>query len=163
MASSRDTNEIEAILTTGKRIRDYMCRAQMEVLGTDPALASMRELTLQQMATAMITLERGPLSLNQLAHMLGVSPASASTMVDRLIEKDVLTRHPSQEDRRKIVIRIADETGKKLSVVQKAMRSAMDRLTAQLGRDTTHQWFDVMGRIGVALDVLELDEREIHE
>lgn len=155
MLKSAPNNEIESILTTGKRIRDYMCRAQMEVLGTDPELASMRELTLQQMATAMITLERGPLSLNQLAHFLGVSAASASTMVDRLIEKDVLTRHHSEQDRRKIVIQITEHTAARLAVVQDAMRSAMDQLTSALGHDTTHQWFDVMGKISVALDTLE--------
>lgn len=153
-------NEIESILTTGKRIRDYMCRAQMEVLSTDPLLASMRELTLPQMATAMITLERGPLSLNQLAHSLGVSAASASTMVDRLIEKGVLTRHHSEEDRRKIVIQIEEETGQKLRVVHSAMRQAMDQLTTVLGPDTTHQWFDVMGKISIALDALESQSEE---
>ena len=155
MSKPTDANEIESILTTGKRIRDFMCRAQMEVLGTDPKLKSMRELTLQQMATAMITLERGPLSLNQLAHSLGVSAASTSVMVDRLIEKGVLTRHHSHEDRRKIVIQIAERAGQKLQVVQNAMRVAMDELTSALGADTTHQWFDVMGKISITLDALE--------
>ena len=161
MPKKEQTQEIEAILRTGKRIRDYMCRAQMEVFANSPALANMRDLTLPQMATAMIALERGPLSLGQLAGFLGVSAASASAMVDRLIEKDVLTRLHSAQDRRKIEIRISPEAERPLQAVQEAMRTAMDSLTRKLGPTTTHQWFDVMSKIAVAMDALE-SEGEAH-
>ncbi|MDA1044530.1 MAG: MarR family transcriptional regulator [Verrucomicrobia bacterium] len=160
MPKQAQTNEIDAILRTGKRIRDFMCRAQMAVLGNNPQLESMRDLTLQQMATAMIALERGPLSLGQLANFLGVSAASASAMVDRLIEKDVLTRLHSETDRRKIEIRISQAAERHLQAVQEAMRMAMDSLTNKLGPQTTHQWFDVMSKIAIAMDALEAEGEE---
>ena len=43
------------------------------------------------------------------------------------------------------------------------MRTAMDRLTDELGAETTHQWFDVMSKVSIAMDVLENESGDLNE
>ncbi len=146
------------ILSTGKRIRDYMLRAQLETLAKHPDLKRFRDLTTPQMTAAMMALERGPLSLNELSAGLGVSAPSASVMVDKLVEKGVMTRVACPNDRRKVVVAISDDARARLGRVQQSMRVALDELTAELGEAETRRWFNVMKKIRQALDNLERSE-----
>jgi len=47
---------------------------------------------------------RGPQNLNSLAEAIGVTPATATRMCDRLVTKDVIVRETDVDDRRTIRI-----------------------------------------------------------
>lgn len=52
------------------------------------------------------------LTMSELADILEASPPSASAMVDRLVEKGILWREHSTEDRRKVVVIISPDSVK---------------------------------------------------
>ena len=144
--------QVGFILATGKRIRDYMFRVQAEAIAADPALQALVDMTMQQMSVAMLTMDRGPLGVTEMAQLLGVSVPSASVMVDRLVEKGVLAREQSNEDRRKVVVSIAPSAQGHLARIQACMQDGITHLTNRLGRGTTGQWYEVMRQVSRVLD-----------
>ena len=50
-----------------------------------------------------------PRSLNSLASHLGVTPATMSIAVDKLVRKGIMRRERSKDDRRKILLRLTPE------------------------------------------------------
>ena len=65
------------------------------------------------------------ISLKVLAERLGITPAAASEMVNTLVKKEVLTRNVDANDRRAIVICVADQLLKRF----KRSESNFDRIT----------------------------------
>ena len=146
------SEQVSFILSTGKRIRDYMFRVQGETIANDPALKLFAEMTMQQTSVAMMTMDRGAVSVTEMAGLLGVSVPSASTMIDRLVEKGVLAREPDSEDRRRVVITVAPEARRQLAKLQTSMQEALAELTSKIGADTTRRWYEVMRNVREVLD-----------
>lgn len=77
-----------------------------------------RYLTLKEISSAQIIIlsaleDWGPLSLRKLAQIIGVSPPTASVLVDRLVKARQVERRQDIDDRRKIIIKI-NQKGKKV-------------------------------------------------
>ena len=58
------------------------------------------DLTVQQLKVLNLVAAEPGLTSQDLAHRLAVSPPTASGLVDRLVEKDILERRQDPEDRR---------------------------------------------------------------
>ena len=153
--SSGTEERVQFILKTGKRLRDYVFHEQSVCIDKDPGLRKLKDLTLQQASMAMVTMDRGSTTISELARLLGVSLPSASVMVDRLVDKGVLERSRSADDRRKVVVRVARNAEKHMKRMQQRTLEAVERLTEELGPDTTRRWYDVMLRVSHGLDKLE--------
>jgi DNA-binding MarR family transcriptional regulator len=72
-------------------------------------------------------------------------------MVDRLVDKGVLSREHSTEDRRKVVVRISPEAVKKIESVETRVLQLFEKLVQKLGPETTQQWCRVLKRINAVL------------
>ncbi len=53
--------------------------------------------------------EDEPMSLNDLAKHMGVTPATMSVAVDKLVDKGFVARQRSQQDRRKVLLTLTDD------------------------------------------------------
>jgi DNA-binding MarR family transcriptional regulator len=60
------------------------------------------EVTLTQYRTLVVLASRGPQNLAGLAESVGVTPATATRMCDRLVKKKLIARQPEKEDRRQV-------------------------------------------------------------
>lgn len=156
MTESDMSKQVAFILSTGKRLRDYMFRAQGKAIASDPALAQFSEMTLQQTTLAMMTMDRGAVSVTEVARLMDVLVPSASTMIDRLVEKGILAREPDREDRRRVVVTIAPDARKRIAALHVRMQEALVHLTERIGEQTTRRWYEVMRKVS---DVLEQEER----
>ena len=152
MENKEISEQVRFILATGKRIRDHMGRVQTEVITDNPELTYLSEMTMQQTSMAMITLDRGKLSVTEMANLLSVSIASASAMIERLVEKGILSRTHSKEDRRKVFITISSDAKPLLSVIQIRMQEALMKIVSKIGIETTYKWHEVMLQIRNVLD-----------
>jgi DNA-binding MarR family transcriptional regulator len=106
-----------------------------------------RELSAQQMNMIMMVRVRESVSVTELAALLGVSPPSVSTMVDRLVERGMLTRTPSSEDRRKVVIRVSPEAIDEITRVEETVLASFVELVRAVGPETTRKWCEVLRHI----------------
>jgi DNA-binding MarR family transcriptional regulator len=60
------------------------------------------EVTLTQYRTLVVHATRGPQSLGGLASAVGVTPATATRMCDRLVRKGLVRRRDERDDRRQL-------------------------------------------------------------
>ena len=119
------------IFETGRAFRFHMDQSVLSGdLPMDPVCSDLTAI--QTRATLQVWL-RQPLSLNELAKTLQVTPSAASALVDKLVEKDVLTREPDPHDRRKVVIQVHPRAEQTMNTVNaqflKAFRSVADEIS----------------------------------
>ncbi|MBW2364655.1 MAG: MarR family transcriptional regulator [Deltaproteobacteria bacterium] len=156
MRKNQLINQAQHIFTASGLIRDHIFKAhadksKKDFKDTKYRELTYRELTLVQHMTVMAIDENGPLTIKSLAAILGVSSPSASAMVDKLVEKGILTREQSQEDRRQVIVRISPEAAKKIErIKQIALRSIVD-LVNKVGPETTRKWCEVLEEIRVVI------------
>jgi DNA-binding MarR family transcriptional regulator len=138
------------IFTTGRMIHDHVQR-----ITTGACMSKENrfgELSAQQMNMILMVRVREAVSVTELAALLGVSPPSVSTMVERLVERGLLTRTPSNMDRRKVVIRVSPEAGEDISRVEAVVLGSFVELVEALGPKTTQKWCEVLQQVKTVLD-----------
>lgn len=118
-----------------------------------------KDLTLPQMSTLVIVRDAGELSLKELAEAAHVSPPSASAMVDRLVDLGVVSRKPSQTDRREVRVALTDAGEQAVSTMESQLLGAIVDLLEKLGPEYARQWCDVYARIQEILDQEKEDRR----
>jgi DNA-binding MarR family transcriptional regulator len=89
-------------------------------------------LTGRQMeAVVFLSHHRRPVTMGEFAGGLQISPAAASELVARLIEKDVVRRETDPDDRRVVIIRLAGEAERYAGEVYKLWRRQLDVVFAR--------------------------------
>lgn len=141
--------KLSFVFETGKRLRFYMDDVVMDGLEGRPTLCD--ELSGIQLKTAMQVSIHQPISLNELAKKLGVSAPSASVMVDRLVEKDVLTRESDPSDRRRVQLNVHERVEKDMNEMHQRFHQAFEHIAKQMGNETIDQWFNVMQQLDLIL------------
>lgn len=109
------------------------------------------DLTEPQANMLMVIREQEPVTVKMLAEQLRVSPASASAMVDRLVDMGALTREQSQVDRRQVVIRLTDLAVRSLGSVEEFILESIAELIDMLGPEDAAKWEAVYTRLGTML------------
>ncbi len=65
------------------------------------------DLTTPQLKVVLLLYLNGTARMSELASALGVTLATATGVMDRLVERDVVTRENSKEDRRVVICRLS--------------------------------------------------------
>lgn len=145
------------IFTTGRIIHDRIMRistgACMRIAKEDDRFG---ELSAPQMNMLIMIRVRQSVSVTELAALLNVSPPSVSAMVDRLVERGLLTRTPSDLDRRKVVIRVSPEALKDIAQVEEMVLASFVELVEAVGPKTTQKWCEVLQQITQVLEKNQL-------
>jgi len=151
MADQDALNRARYIFTTGRMIHE---RVQRITTAACMNFAEDRfgDLSAPQINMIMMIRVREALSVTELASLLGVSPPSVSTMVDRLVEKGLLTRTSSAQDRRRVEIRVSPEAIEKIARVEERILESFVELVEAVGSDTSRKWCDVLKKIKQVLD-----------
>ena len=133
------------IMATGKLIRDRTLRLQStgsRRAGKPPL--PLDEMSIAQILAMMAVKDHEPISITRLAALLAVSPPSASAMVERLVERGVLTREPDPEDRRRVQVRLSPEAKANYDRVHDVILQDFVSLVQRIGPDMTRKWCEVM-------------------
>lgn len=146
MRNNATTEMARYIFTTGKLIHDRILKIQGQYLASFEK-SPFHELSMSQLHVIRIVREFGELSMSGLAEQMAVSPPSASAMVDRLVEKGVLCREHSTQDRRKVVVRISPEAVKKAEMIEQSIMQLFVDLVDKIGAETAQKWCDVLSRV----------------
>jgi DNA-binding MarR family transcriptional regulator len=84
---------IDAVLSASRVLVAVAARSLSDVA---------EEVTLTQYRTLIVLASRGPQNLVGLAEAVGVTPATATRMCDRLVKKKLIQRQAEKEDRRQV-------------------------------------------------------------
>ena len=111
------------------------------------------DLTISEMAIVFDTFYQGQVSLTQLADSLGIPKSTVSRLVERLVQKNYLSRVRPEENRRIVQISITPEFHEKLGQLQddKAFQKLLEQ---DLPRDLGQK---AIGKYKELVDILEED------
>jgi DNA-binding MarR family transcriptional regulator len=115
-------------------------RALFESMPKGPPGWAHHDLTFGQLRLLFTLGESGPVSVGQLADMLGVTDATASEFVDRLERRGLAVRSHRADDRRVVDCLLSDEGSRLLGEIQGARQGAMRKLLALLTPDELAQF-----------------------
>src|SRR5664279_1711699 len=90
------------------------------------------DLTFGQLRLLFILGQSGPISIGQLADVLGVADATASEFVDRVERRGLAIRSHRADDRRVVDCKLSDEGVRLLAEIAGARRKAMRQVLAVL-------------------------------
>ncbi|MCP4022024.1 MAG: MarR family transcriptional regulator [Desulfobacteraceae bacterium] len=144
------------IFSSIKYLRDKMFAKHHGQSMTKEERLILKDMSISQFHTIMAIRRKGKVSLKELSQMLQISPPSASSMVNRLVEKGVVKRHQSSKDRRKIEISLTQKALLRHERVEKAMFASFVDLIEKLGPDTTEKWCQVIEEIH---EIFRLEDR----
>ena len=126
MTEERTKEElVESVLELGeKAFRDLFPILPKEWLSLD--------LTMPQLKVVLLLFLNGPERMGTIASALGVSLATATGVVDRLVEKDMVTREGDPNDRRIVLIRLSDQGEKMITGLWQLARGNAELLLKML-------------------------------
>lgn len=84
-------------------------RAFQELLPILPKEWLHLDLTMPQLKVSLLLYMNGPSRMSEIASALGVSLATATGVVDRLVERDLVLREGQPDDRRVVLCRLSEK------------------------------------------------------
>ena len=109
------------------------------------------ELSGIQKKAAMQVWLHQPISLGALAQRLDVTPPAASAVVDKLVEKEVLTRETDSEDRRRVVIKTHPRMAEFMNAMNQRFHDAFSAIAGRVGDENVTKWYEVMQQVNAIL------------
>ncbi len=146
MSKQKTIDQARYIFTTGKLLRRHIFSSLAKVEGREQKNRC-GDLSLAQFNLLMIVHGSGEITGGELAVQLGVSPPSVSAMVDRLVERGMLVRNRSSEDRRKVVLKMSSEEAHHFAAVEKKILNGFVGLVEEVGEETAARWVEVLNRV----------------
>ena len=147
MKSTDAMDQARYIQDKGRLIYERIHRIRSRQLAAGPYAKGMEDLSVQQLQTLTVIWHRDAVSITELASVMGVSAPSASAMVDRLVEKKLLTREPHPEDRRKVVVRVTPLFEAAAEKVEAGIMQTFVDIVKKIGPEVAGQWCDVLAVI----------------
>jgi DNA-binding MarR family transcriptional regulator len=114
---------------------DSHAEALFQLMPKRPPAWAHHDLTFGQLRLLFVLSQSEPVSIGQLAHMLGVTDATASEFVDRVERRGLAVRSHRSDDRRVVECRLSDEGARLLAEIQGARQGAMRQVFALLTPD----------------------------
>jgi len=146
MTSKKIQDQARFIAQAGRKLKDHVFSIQSGLRGSRGSCKG-EELSMAQVQMVMAVQTEEETSISRIAEKLKVSPPSASNMVDRLVEKGVLLRERSKQDRRKVVVRLSAEATIHAEQMERAVLTAFLDLVEKVGPETAEKWCEVLERV----------------
>lgn len=115
---------VESVLKSATNIFRVM-------LPTVPKEVLVMDFTMPQLKAMFLLFLNGPMRMSDLAADLGVTLATSTGLIDRLVERDLVVRESDPGDRRVVLCRLSESGGKGISRI---FETATDRLRGLLGQ-----------------------------
>ncbi len=108
------------------------------------------EVTLTQYRTLVVLASRGPQSLAGLAEAVGVTPATATRMCDRLVRKDLIRRRTERDDRRQLRVALTARGRSLVDAVTVRRRQEIARIMSEIPVEQQAILVQALGRLASA-------------
>ncbi|WP_435661093.1 homoprotocatechuate degradation operon regulator HpaR [Leisingera caerulea] len=139
---------------TDRSLPIALLRARERVMGPIRALLSGAGLTEQQWRVLRVVQEDGPIDPTQIADKACLLLPSLTRILQKLEEKQLISRARDKEDRRRQVVRIAPAGEKVIADNIEASLDLMNRTRAKMGAERYEALLDLLNE----LDQIDLSE-----
>jgi DNA-binding MarR family transcriptional regulator len=108
------------------------------------------DVTLTQYRTLVVLASRGTQNVAELAEAVGVTPATATRMCDRLVKKKLIVRRGERGDRRQVRL-VLTKTGVDLvTAVTRRRRQEIEKIVGTVPEDERDVLIQALGRFAEA-------------
>ena len=107
----------------------------IELMPPAPQDFQLPDLTMKQFRIAMILFIGGSKRMSCIAQVLGVSTPTATGIVDRLVEHDIVRREHDLDDRRAVICQLSPHGKKLLSRIWQSHRNNTKRILLAIPED----------------------------
>jgi len=152
MTTNKSIDQAWQIFTNGRKIHEWVFQLENRYLSKTGVGQALGEFSFAQMRALKFVKAKGQVSITELAELLNVSAPSASTMVERLVEKGVLIRKPDPDDRRRVIVTVSPDVAAVSEQIEKDIFGSFVDLVEKLGPEVADDWCRVITRIGEVLD-----------
>jgi DNA-binding MarR family transcriptional regulator len=108
------------------------------------------EVTLTQYRTLVVLASRGPQNHAGLADAVGVTPATATRMCDRLVRKDLIRRRTERDDRRQLRVALTVKGRSLVDAVTVRRRQEIGRIMSEIPVEQQAVLVQALGRLASA-------------
>jgi len=108
------------------------------------------EVTLAQYRTLIVLASRGPQNLAGLAEAVGVTPATATRMCDRLVKKGLIGRRAEQGDRRHVHLDLTKKGLALVTSVTQRRRSEIENIVSAISPEERPVIVEALSRFAAA-------------
>lgn len=108
------------------------------------------EVTLTQYRTLVVLASRGPQHLAGLAEAVGVTPATATRMCDRLVRKGLIRRREERGDRRLLRVALTEKGRSLVDTVTDRRRRDIERMISEIPPDEQAVLIQALARLSAA-------------
>ena len=105
----------------------------------------------------MIVDAEEPISQQELSHRTGIDPSTMVARMDELVERGLVERLRSTEDRRSYEIRLTAEGRKGLRELREKAREHGERFFAPLSERERRELHRILGKLGASIDDVGCD------
>lgn len=116
------------------------------------------EVTLTQYRTLVVLASRGPQHLGGLAAAVGVTPATATRMCDRLVRKGLVRRRVEPDNRRQLRVALTEHGRGLVDAVTARRRQEIEQVLRAIPPDRQVLLVEALGRF--AFSAGEVPERD---
>ncbi|MFY9783848.1 MAG: MarR family transcriptional regulator [Acidimicrobiales bacterium] len=116
------------------------------------------EVTLTQYRTLVVLASRGPQNLAGLAEAVGVTPATATRMCDRLVKKRLISRREERGDRRQVRVTLSKKGIDLVSDVTERRRHEIEAIVKSIAPAQQRVLVETLGSFADAAD--EIPDRD---
>ena len=157
------TEQARELYRTVRLLRGLLARKYSRNMKGKGAKTVCADLTFPQSNVLLVLKEEnGEMTIKDLASALGVSPPSASSMVDRLVEMGMLIREQSQTDRREVRIRMSQTGEETFAIMEDEILQVIVGLLKELGPEDSQQWCEVYAKIADIISARRQDMANGH-
>lgn len=110
-------------------------------------------VTLHQLEVLRTLARRGRVTMHELAALLGVGPSSATQLVDRLINRELVERHTDPGDRRLVWIVATPRAAEVTSQFSQLKRDIVRTLAGGLSDEELSTFVDLLAKLADGPDV----------
>lgn len=126
-------------------------------------LARFGGVTLHQMGALRHLVNLGPLSMNELAARMEISPSAATALVDRLIQHGLAERHPDAADRRLLRVAVSGTAADAVRTFERETRQRLAAMLAPLSQEEIELLASLAERIVEATTAEQPPRREVQK
>jgi DNA-binding MarR family transcriptional regulator len=108
------------------------------------------DVTLTQYRTLVVLASRGTQNVAELADAVGVTPATATRMCDRLVKKKLIVRRSERGDRRQVRLVLTKVGVDLVTAVTRRRRQEIERIVSTIPEDERDVLVQALGRFATA-------------
>lgn len=138
---SEQEQVVDAVLSAS-RVLVAMAARSLADIGED--------VTLTQYRTLVVLASQGPQSLAGLATSVGVTPATATRMCDRLIRKGLIRRKSESDDRRQLRLSLSKSGRELIAAVTQRRRAEIAQVLTAITPEQQSVLIQALGRFAAA-------------